>query len=249
MFKLFLLLNPVYVTFFWSLVLNTSKAKGNIPKVFLGKFMITAFLLYLSHLFYYLPAPDIYHYADPFYQLCSLLVYPMYYIYIRLLTVEKRFSIKRHGIYLLPPVILFILYGTGLMFMSKEEHINYLYHFLYSGEKPSGIFLYQSNIYSLLRLVFILQGLLYMWLSFWLVARYKDNIRNHYANTGKNWLNKVHWLNITLSVTIIAGIALSMLGKENFMSDEHKLILPSILFSAMLFAIGWLGNKIPQSVR
>ncbi len=148
MFHFFLLLNPVYVTFFWCLVLNSNTAKGNAPKSFLGKLMAVAFLLYLSHLFYYLPLPAVYHYADPFYLLCNLLMYPMYYIYIRLLTVDEGFSFRKHGLFLLPAVLMFALYGAGVLCMSKDEHLHYLYRCLcqLSDEKLSGIFLYQKTI-------------------------------------------------------------------------------------------------------
>ncbi|OJV35484.1 MAG: hypothetical protein BGO29_05215 [Bacteroidales bacterium 36-12] len=243
MVKLFLLLNPLYVTLFWALVLNTNKAKGNEPKIFLGRFMLVAFLLYLSHLFYYFPLPDVYHYLDPFYQLCNLSVYPMYYIYIRLLTVDEKFSLRKHGIFLLLPFVMFVLYGVGVLIMSKEEHIRYLYGALYSETALSGIFLYQKIIYTLCRIVFIVQGLVYMWLSYRLVVKNKKNVLNYYANMEDDSLDKIHILNITLPITIVAGIMMSFFGKESFMPEDMKLFLPSIIFSVMLFFIGWLGNK------
>lgn len=243
MFKIILLLNPIYVTLFWSLVLNTNRVKGNIPKLFLGKFMIVAFLLYLSHFFYYLPLPEVYHYADPFYHLFNLLVYPMYYIYIRLLTVDDRFEVKKHSIYLILPLLIFVLYGVGVLLMTQEEHVAYLYQQLFTSTPFSGIFLYQKTVYTLCRFVFIVQGLTYMWLSYRLVAKHKEHILNYYTNTADDSLDKIHILNITLSITIFAGILLSVLGKESFMSDERALILPSGIFSIMLFWIGWLGNK------
>ena len=243
MFKLILLLNPIYVTLFWILVLNTNKKQGNVPKLFLGRFMTVTFLLYLSHFFYYLPLPEIYHYIDPFYQLLNLLVYPMYYIYIRLLTVDDRFKIKKHSINLAFPILIFILYGVSTLLMTKEEHIDYLYRQLYTNAPLSGVFLYQKTIYLLCRIAFILQGVVYMWLSYRLVVKHKEHILNYYANTEDDSLDKIHILNITLSITIIMGILMSVLGKESFMSDEKALILPSVIFSIMLFWIGWLGNK------
>ncbi len=243
MIKLFLLLNPLYVTLFWALVLNTNKAKGNEPKIFLGRFMFVAFLLYLSHMFYYFPIPAVYHYLDSFYQLCNLSVYPMYYIYIRLLTVDKKFSLRQHGIFLLLPFVMFVLYGAGVLIMSKEEHIRYLYSALYSDTVLSGVFLYQKTVYTLCRIVFIVQGLVYMWLSYRLVVKNKKNVLNYYANMEDDSLDKIHILNVTLPITIVAGIMMSFFGKESFMPEEMKLFLPSIIFSVMLFFIGWLGNK------
>ncbi len=51
MIKTILLLNPVYVTLFWALVLTLENRKQQVPKLFLGRFMFVAFVLYLSHFF------------------------------------------------------------------------------------------------------------------------------------------------------------------------------------------------------
>ena len=242
MLKLILLLSPVYVTMFWFLTLNTNRVKGSEPKFFLGKFMGVTCLLYFSHLLYFLPLPGLYHYADPFYHLLSLLVYPIYYVYIRLLTVDRVFDWKKHGVYFLPALLLFLLYLAGVLLMTKDEHLDYLYRLLLSGEKLRGIFLYQKSVYLTCRVVFIIQGLVYMWLSIRLVAANKKNVQNYYANTSADNLDKIYWLNISLFVTIVFGIILSLIGKENFVSDEKSLILPSVIFSVTLFVIGWLGN-------
>ncbi|NLX74158.1 MAG: helix-turn-helix transcriptional regulator, partial [Bacteroidales bacterium] len=172
----------------------------------------------------------------------SLLVYPIYYVYIRLLTVDRVFDWKKHGVYFLPALLLFLLYLAGVLLMTKDEHLDYLYRLLLSGEKLRGIFLYQKSVYLTCRVVFIIQGLVYMWLSIRLVAANKKNVQNYYANTSADNLDKIYWLNISLFVTIVFGIILSLIGKENFVSDEKSLILPSVIFSVTLFVIGWLGN-------
>ena len=242
MLKLILLLSPVYVTLFWPITLHTNRVKGSEPNVFLGRFMGIACLLFFSHMLYFLPLPGLYHYADPFYHLLSLLVYPIYYVYIRLLTVDRVFDWKKHGVYFLPALLLFLLYLAGVLLMTKDEHLDYLYRLLLSGEKLRGIFLYQKSVYLTCRVVFIIQGLVYMWLSIRLVAANKKNVQNYYANTSADNLDKIYWLNISLFVTIVFGIILSLIGKENFVSDEKSLILPSVIFSVTLFVIGWLGN-------
>lgn len=242
MLKLILLLSPVYVTLFWFLTLNTNRVKGSEPKFFLGKFMGVTCLLYFSHLLYFLPLPELYHYADPFYHLFSLLVYPMYYIYIRLLTVDRDFVWKKHALFLLPALVLFLFYLAGVLLMTKEAHLDYLYNLLLSGEKLNGIFLYQKMVYLTSRVVFIVQGLVYVWLSISLVSGNKNNVQNYYANTSEDNLNKIYWLNMTLFVTIIFGVILSAIGKERFVGNENWLILPSAVFSVMFFVIGWLGN-------
>lgn len=244
MLKLFLLLNPIYVTLFWAWVLNTNRTEGNEPKMFLGKFMIVAFLLYSSHLFYFMPQPDVYHYIDPFYHLLNMLLYPMYYVYIRLLTIDRSFSLRRHSVFFIAPVVMFLLYGSGVLAMSKAEHIDYLYGMLLSEEKLSGIFLYQKTVYTLCRAVFIGQGISYMLLASRLVRTNRNALENYYANTAENRLDKIQLLNISLLITIISGIVLSVLGKESFMENiESGMFFPFLVLSVMLFFLGWLGNK------
>ncbi|MBP1676362.1 MAG: Helix-turn-helix domain [Bacteroidetes bacterium] len=242
MLKLILLLNPIYVTFFWFLVLNANKKKGNVPKIFLGKFMAIASLLYISHLLFYYPLPEIYHYTDALYHFLSLLVYPMYYVYIRLLTVDGSFSLRKHGIYFVLPLVMFILYASGIIMMSKNQHLEYLYKHLPTNESLSGIFLYQKTVYIISRMVFIIQCAVYLLISFKLVRENKKTVENYYTNTDEDRLNKIQWLNISLLITTLGGIALSAIGKENFLQSEIKLLVPSVIFSVALFFIGWLGN-------
>ena len=243
MFKLFLLLNPVYVTLFWAVVLNTVKPRGNEPKAFLGKFFVVEFLLYLSHLFFFLPLPEIYHFAEPFYHLFSLLVPPLYYIYVRMLAIDRYFSWKKHAKYLIVPFTLFVFYGAGVLCMSKAEHIDYMYDKIIEGKNVTGIFLYQKIVYFVIRTTFIVQGILYLTLSILTVRKNRENVENFYSNTEADSLRNVQRLNITVVVGMTAGIVASAIGKESFVGSSFSLIAPSVIFTVMLFAVGWLGNR------
>ena len=243
MLKLILLLNPVYVTLFWAIVLNTNHSKHNIPKVFLGKFMIVGFILYISHFLYYYPLPSVYIYVDSIYQYCSLLVYPLYYIYVRLLTIDLSFAWKQHAKYLLLPTCMFILYSAGiLLFMNKESHIDFLYRVLPHHLPVEGSFLYQKIVYTCCRGIFVVQAFLYLYAAFRLIARNKARVQNYYSNQCDDSLQKINLLTLTLAMSIVAGIILDIMGKESFLQNEYALIAPSVIFTIMLFAIGWLGN-------
>ncbi|MCL1973687.1 MAG: helix-turn-helix domain-containing protein [Bacteroidetes bacterium] len=243
MFKLFLLLNPVYVTLFWAAVLNTVKPQGNEPKTFLGKFFAVAFLTFIAHLLYFIPIPQLYVYVDSIYFLTHLLVFPLYYVYVRLLCVDPKFSWKKHCKYLCVPFVLFLFYGVGILFMTKVEYIDFIYNTLINGEHMSGIFLYQKTIYFLIRLVFIIQGILYMTLSIITVNRNQENIVNFYSNTEDDSLRKIQWLNVTVSVTMTICVIMEVIGKESFTARDFFLLAPSGILSVMLFCIGWLGNR------
>ena len=244
MFKLFLLLSPLYATLFWAVVLNIVERQGNEPKWFLGKFMIVSLIIFISHTLYYLPLPELYIYADSLYYLAHLLTFPLYYIYVRLLAIDPRFSLRQHYKFLILPVVIFLLYGIGTLFMSKADYIGFLYPTL--SEPPvTGIFLYQKIMRHLVNVVFVTQGMAYMSLSIIAVRRNSEKVANFYSNSEYS-LRKVQWLNVTLLVTIFTCIVMEIISKENFAGNSSFLIAPSVILTGMLFWIGLLGNSQRQ---
>lgn len=87
MLRTLLFISPLYVTLFWLIVLNTNADKNSPPRAFLGKFMIFASVVYFSHFLFFASLKELYVWVDAFYQYASLMVYPLYYIYFRLLRV------------------------------------------------------------------------------------------------------------------------------------------------------------------
>jgi len=243
MFKLFLLLNPVYATLFWVVVLNSVKRQGNEPKMFLGKFFVVAFLTFFAHLLYFIPLPEIYIYADTIYYLTHLLVFPLYYIYVRLLSTDLNFSLNIHYKHLLLPLALFALYTAGVLFMTKTEYIDFIYNIPVKSEGVIKNFMYLNIISLIVHITFIIQGIVYMTLSILAVNRNQKNVVNFYSNTEDDSLYKVQWLNITVSLTMTTSIIMEVLGKKSFAGHDFFLLAPSIIFTVMLFCIGWLGNS------
>ena len=242
MFKLFLLLNPVYATLFWVVVLNTVKRQGNEPKTFLGRFFMVAFLTFVAHLLYFIPLPEIYVYVDTIYYLTHLLVFPLYYIYVRLLSIDRNFSVKKHFKHLFIPLVLFVLYTAGVFFMTKTEYISFIYNTSVDGEGMKALFLYQQIVSFVIRITFVIQGVVYMTLSILVVNRNQRNVVNFYSNTEDDSLYKVQWLNITVSLTMTTSIIMEVIGKKSFAGHDFFLLAPSVIFTVMLFCIGWLGN-------
>jgi hypothetical protein len=151
MFKDILLLNPVYVTLFWAVVLNFYSNDKHAPKVFLGKFMLVAFVIYLSHLLYFSGQIYIYRYLDSLYTWASMLVFPLYHIYVRLLTTEKKFSFADHGKFLILPTLVFLLHLTGVLLLSQQQYIEYLLRVIPREQPATGMQLFLLAIYQLYR--------------------------------------------------------------------------------------------------
>lgn len=241
MLKEILLLTPVYVTLFWGIVLNFHNAKKHQPKVFLGWFMLFAFGVYLSHFFYFTNNYFAYYYIDSFYILAYLLVYPLYHIYVRLLTIDQYFSVKKHGRFLILPLCMFLFTLGGYLAMGKAEGIEYVRSVLIEGNDPVGTQKFMWFLFVTGRVVFLAQVLFYLVLNFKLIKQNDQRLKDYYSDIEMRNLDWLQFFNISLSLTSFGGFLLAIIGRNYFMQNDLLLIIPSLVFSIMLFSIGLLG--------
>jgi len=236
-----LLLTPVYVTLFWAITLNSGSQKYHNPRSFLGKFMIIAFIVYLSHFFYFYPLRSVYAFVDPFYQYASLLVFPLYYIYFRLLTTDNEFSLKTHFRYLVPSTLLFILYSIGIFFTDCDDFKLWLFD-RKMDINSTGIN-YLKVIHILIRITFLVQVIAVLVGNSILIKKYGEAAQQYYSDIEDSSTNKVKVLNFSMIVTALASLIIAALGRSYFKNEIVSIALASVVFSTMLFIIGWLGDR------
>ena len=237
MLKTLLLAFPVFVTFFWSITLQIGQNRRS-PQAFLGKFMTFAFVVYASHFLFFAPLHELYIVIDPVYQYASLMVYPMFHIYIRLLTVDKKFSLQKHLIYLVAPTTLFILYTIGVIWMDKSSYEQLLFG---NGQPTSFAGLYQRTVILFIKLVFLVQVVFTVWKNFSLLKTYGNKAGQYYSDIEHSRINKATLLNITMLVVACASFILRCLGRDFFTHELTGITIASVVFSTTLFAIGLLG--------
>lgn len=237
MLKTLLLAFPVFVTFFWSITLQIGQNRRS-PQAFLGKFMTFAFVVYTSHFLFFAPLHRLYMIIDPIYQYASLMVYPMFHIYIRLLTVDRKFSFHKHSIYLAAPTILLILYTIGAIWMDKGSYERLI---LGDGLPTSFAGLYQRTVMLIIKIVFLVQVIFTVWKNFLLLKTYEDKPKQYYSDLENSRINKATLLNITMLVVACASFILRCLGRNFFTHELIGITIASILFSTTLFAIGLFG--------
>ncbi|SHF60022.1 Helix-turn-helix domain-containing protein [Mariniphaga anaerophila] len=234
---------PMYVTFFWALVLLITKRKNNPAKFFLGVFMSAAFLTYLSHAVFFQQNVFAYRIFDPLYVFASLSVYPLYYWYIKLLTVETKY----HWINLrmLLPALIFSL-ATFLLYqlMTKEEQLTYVQGFLLERNgmiDETTLIKIQELFFYFGRLVFAIQVVFFLVLGRKLVLHYNKRIANFYSNLESKTIFWVNFLLYSFVATSSMSIAFNLIGREIFLDSPALLAIPSSIFSILLFFIGLLG--------
>ena len=241
MIKTILLLTPVYITFFWSILLNFHSGSSHSAKRFLGKFMLACVVVYLTHFLYYSQLTKLVRMIEPLYHLASLSVYPLFYIYFRLLIVEKNFTFRKHGVYLILPVILSLLYLGAAVSIPGTVFIQWLYKMGPQSGYPALHFLDGLDV--TISIVYIAQVLFTVTANLWLINSYRKKAQNYYSDFYEIRSRTVVVLNIVLVVCGLSSIILSILGRKYFISEMTGIVLASVIFSTMLFAIGWLGYR------
>lgn len=239
MLKTILLLTPVYITLFWSILLNFNTGSNQSAKRFLGKFMLACVVVYLTHFLYFSRLTKLVSLIEPLYLFASMSVYPLFYIYFRLLFVEKHFSIRKHGIYLVLPVLISLTYLVAELSLPGGVFIQWLY----KGENlPENFALETLDVLRVvISIVFVAQVLFTVVANLRLINSHRIKARNFYSDLYVIQSRTVVSLNIVLIICGLSSIILSVLGRKYFNNEMTGIVLASVIFSSTLFAIGWLG--------
>jgi AraC-like DNA-binding protein len=225
-------------------VLLLSNTKNNRAKHFLGVFMITAFLLYLSHVFYFRKYENAYLFFDPVYIFTSLSVYPLYYWYIRLLTIETNYNLRNLR-FLIPALLLALASGITYIVMSEGEKEIYLRGILFReglAHSVPAIIRWQTGINLLSRIVFTIQVIYFLTKGHRLVIRYNKRVANFYSNLESRTIFWVNYLLYSFVATSAMSIVFNTIGRNQFLDSSQLLLIPSLIFSVLLFSIGYLGH-------
>lgn len=243
MVKDLIIYTPMYVTLFWAVVLLSSKSSINRAKHFLGVFMILAFFVYLSHAVYFKKHNEVFSYFDPVYILASLSVFPLYYWYIKLLTVDTEVYLKNLRL-LLPALVLSFAVLVIYWLMSRQERMIYVDKFLLNEDiNADETFLVkvQEGIFILSRLVFTFQVVFFLIYGSRLVVRYNQRIANFYSNLESKTIVWVNLLLLSFVITSLMSIVFNLVGRSVFFDSPYLLTIPSVVFSGLLFLIGMQG--------
>jgi AraC-like DNA-binding protein len=239
MIRTILLLFPIYVTLFWSIALAGNKKKHSAPRQFLGRFMLFPLIIYISHLLYFAPYPEIYPYFDVVLQCASLLVFPIYYIYFRLLTVDEKFSFRAHIRFLIIPIVVSMLYGLGVLFTPKIEFRTWLFN---ENAYPESIYIhFLSFMRQIIRIIYLIQVLVTVSGNYLLIRKYGAKAEQFYSDMQDGKYNNARMLNYSIIVMGATAFTYTLLGRHFLVSQYLLICVGWSIFSAMLFIIGYMG--------
>ena len=203
-------------------------------------FMLTATLLYVGHYIYFNRAADLLPLSDILYVSANLTVYPLYLIYIIRLTSKWR---AVYWLMLLPGLLAIMATGTGYILMTDEEDRMFVHNYLYHNSQTglTDMALFQAYIRQFCKLVFAIEVIATVVIGSMMIRRYDRMVDEFYADTDdKSMRNIQSILYLVLTIAILSFIV-NIIGRARFTDHEIILTTTSLMFSALLFAIGYEG--------
>jgi AraC-like DNA-binding protein len=246
MIKHIALLTPVYVTFLWSLVFLIHKGEKDKPKIQLGIFMVLACIVYITHLIFFSNKFHLYSFLEGVYIFTMLSVYPMYYFYIILVTTEK-ISIKNQFLHLLPAIAFGIFSIISTLILTEEQRIFYVQNTLIENNLKglnwsTGIGI-KGHIFLLSRLTLLIQIVVYAFGGINIAIAHNKRVSNYFSDLEGKMLDWVRDISIVIFIVALASIVFAIIGRSYFTRNEAMLLIPSAIFSSILFVIGLKGNQ------
>lgn len=246
MVKEIALLSPIFVTFFWGTVFFSQIGWRDKAKQNLGVFMALAFSLYCSHAIFFSHHYHAYSLIECVYIFSMLSLYPMYFFYLKLLTVE-RISVRQQLPHYIPALFFSVVAFVTTLFLDASEREVYVKHILINRNLKGIEFgnLLGLKAYSFLaaRSLFLVQVVFYVSLGIQLANKHNVKIQNQYSNTEGKTLNWVRIISIIILTVSIASVTFTFLGRSYFTRNEVSLVIPSGIFTVLLFVVGLKGNS------
>ena len=243
---------PMFVSLFWTamlaLELHTKDQKK--PRLHLLVFMLATTVLYFGHCVFFNHSTNILPLTDTLYCAANLAVYPLYYLYICSMTTRKGHRMLR-WLLLVPALVCSATVGVLYLMMSETETQLFFDIYLYGGEHAGlkGLAIQQAMMHDVCKGFF---GLLIIPIFFYgqfHMKQYKELVNSNYSDVEGKTLTDVHLLLMVFVATAVMSFIFNIIGRQNLHHSTWLLIVSSMIFSTLIFAIGYIGYRQKFSIE
>ena len=99
-----------------------------------------------------------------------------------------------------------------------------------------------------MKIVFALQVVWVLWMGYRRLKVYVRLVEANYADTEQRSLKSIRALLYILAIISLVSFAANLIGRESFRDSIALLAIPSVLFSMLIFMLGYIGNREVVSV-
>ena len=237
---------PFLVCLFWLILFAIEYRGANPAKRLLTYFLLVCTILYFSHAVYFHRHVALYSLIESFYAFCSLAVYPLYYLYIQKLTNSKPLTLKNYWV-LLPSVIISLMAIFFYALMTEGERILFSEQYFFNQEGPDHLASFaekgQMIRIAVMKIIFLIQLIPVSYYGYKKLSSFRDEVSNFYADTENKTLSPIRKLLVLFILFALFSAAANQLGRDFFLHEPWLVIIPSLIFSTMLFAVSFFGFK------
>ncbi len=239
MIRFLILLLPIFVSIFWLIALYSNKKNHNASSQFFGVFMLFAVVCFVGQFLFFAPLPNLFPYYEPIMALFGSLVFPIYYIYFRLLTVDEKFTFKKHSKYLILPFIIASIYIIGIFLAPFDEYKIWLYNDSAFPNSKTIVFL--SFMRKAVRLTFAILLVATFILNFNLLKKYAHKAEMYYSDVQDGKYNNAKKLNYFLIIISISSLVAMILGRKLLLPKDAMITIIWLIFAFSMYGIGYMG--------
>jgi AraC-like DNA-binding protein len=241
MIRTIFLISPVFVSLLWAIALAGNKKNHGYPRTYLAKFMFLLFFCFGAHFLYFVPLQNLYPYFDIPLQIFGNLIFPVFYIYFRLLTVDNKFSLRAHAKYLIIPSIIPLLSVICVFFTPWHEFQIWLF------DKTAFIDSSSIQILIVLRTITSIQFLIVIVATFigsyQLLNKHGAKAEEYYSDLRDGKYNNAKMLSLTIVLSCVASFIAVAVGRYYIMPKDLMIYLIWTIFSVAIYLIGYMGMK------
>lgn len=213
---------------------------------------IATLLLYGCHFIYFNHFSDLLPLSDTLYVALNLTVYPLFLLYISAITDRKPLSQQKRFLWsaFMSPVTAGIVVGGLYGAMDAGEAKAFITSYLYHGYETtlSGLALAQAWVHIVCHITFAIQVIIVIVRGFRRIRRFNKTVEQLYADTENKEIEAIPTILILFIVTSLVSTIVNVIGRQMFV-DTVIIALPSVAFSALIFALSWVGMQHNFSMR
>ena len=237
---------PMFACGFWAILIGcTLYFDGrNRGYLMLLLFMVMATLLYAGHCaflnHFYSDMPVL----DSLYSFANLAVYPLFYVYIVSMTSPES-QLRHTWLYFIPSAVIGIMVSAIYIMMPPQELDYFVRIISYNEDFGSGTGLCKMMGYTRLaaKAVFAIEVVAVLIAGSLKITAYNKSIEAYYADTEGKKLTAFQWYMYLFTACSLASIIFNFIGRSRFDSSAWMMAIPSLLFSSLLFGLGFIGFR------
>ena len=233
----------MYVCTFWSVLLLIDVARNRqTAKKRLLTYMVTAALLYAGHYIFFNHRTELMPVTDTVYAITNLAVFPLYFMYIKEIT-EPAWNHRWQWLLLAPALLVGVTVGMLYVLMSPAETSDFSETYLYRNRMAGleGLVWWQGVVHHTAKIVFALQIPPILVLGLRKIRQYNESVEASYADTDDKRLYMMTTILLLFVVISFMSFGANMLGRYRFTDSLLLLLVPSLVFSALQFMLGYAG--------